>query len=1073
MYATADFDGDGLQDIALVDFLTDSVNVLIAEPIGTFRAAAKLAAPRGPHAVVAADFNEDHKPDLAVGEFLSGTVRVFPGRGDGLFGAPRVVRVGEGISSIVALDLNRDGRTDIAGANALSGAVLVLINSGVGSLNEAAEIGRTDAATVLTTDVNGDGIADLAALDAQGRQANVFAGKGDGLFADATAMNAEELLSIASADASRNATRDRVSRLDKVDGDGVASHVGTSTSQVVVEVKDATGDAPVGDGQIVVFSRVGGGLEEVRATDAHGRASLAVTFPGLPDVSVIAAALPADQAAHFALVSILTDRELATRLEAALELANVDDIEMTERIGLLRQASDSLSLGHTIAAIRSLRLLLDQLSPPQTGGSISDAVRSAADLSRRFINQILLAGVIPAVPDDEPISCDVPLTRTIATLGEVDKFTFACVAGEVVHVSLGNHGGSFGFNPQWRLLGPDGNPDATCGTLTATDRDCAVTPAGNYAIEVRDVGSDATGTYSVHVQRLTDTQRCGGSLTCDTTLTTTIDTFADTDLHSFTGVAAEIVHLTLGNHGGSFGFNPQWRLIAPDGTPAAGCGTFAATDRECTLPAAGNYAVEVIDAEFNASGTYSVHLQRLTAGQRCTGSLTCDAALVTTIDAFADSDLHSFTGMASEIVHVTLGNHGGSFGFNPQWRLLASNGSPAAVCGTFAAAERDCTLPVVGSYAVEVIDADFNASGTYSVHLQRLTAAQRCGGSLTCGVPVTTTISAFADTDLHSFTGVSGQNVHVSLANLGGSFGFNPQWRLLRTDGAPASVCGTYSGPGEFDCSLPAAGAYAVEVTDDAFNASGTYRLTVSGAGCTNAQPNLRVTVLDGKGVAGAGLSYKATDTTKNVGAAAASASATTFYISNDKVLDPGDTLLVPTAGRSVPLLAPDASSKGSTMVTIPVGTTTGKWFLIAKADGGAVVAESNENDNTKANSIFVGPDLRVVALNAAANASPGETISVSDTTKNVGGATTTVATTTRLYLSINKKWDPSDVPLGPGRSVPILAAGATNMQSTNVVIPNDTTLGSFFILARADDAGVQVESRETNNVKATAITIK
>jgi hypothetical protein len=46
-------------------------------------------------------------------------------------------------------------------------------------------------------------------------------------------------------------------------------------------------------------------------------------------------------------------------------------------------------------------------------------------------------------------------------------------------------------------------------------------------------------------------------------------------------------------------------------------------------------------------------------------------------------------------------------------------------------------------------------------------------------------------------------------------------------------------------------------------------------------------------------------------------------------------------------------------------------------------------------------------------------------------------------------------------------------MQSTNVVIPNDTTLGSFFILARADDAGVQVESRETNNVKATAITIK
>jgi hypothetical protein len=485
--------------------------------------------------------------------------------------------------------------------------------------------------------------------------------------------------------------------------------------------------------------------------------------------------------------------------------------------------------------------------------------------------------------------------------------------------------------------------------------------------------------------------------------------------------------------------------------------------------------VEVSEAGFDFTGPYSLHLQRLTAAQRCSGSITCDAALSTTISNSADTDLHGFTGVAGEIVHISLGKEAGASSFfDPQWRLIAPDGTAATVCGTWSGVgSRECTIPAGGAYAVEVSEVGFDFTGPYSLHLQRLTAAQRCGGSITCGVAVQSAISNSADTDLHGFTGVANEIVHIGLAKgVGASSFFNPQWRLIAPDGTAAAVCGTWTGVGGFDCTLPSGGAYAVEVSEVGFDFTGPYVLTISGNGCTNNLPNLRVSTLAGKAVAGAGLAYSAKDTTLNAGTAPAPVSATKFFISLDATWDAGDTPLVPIAGRSVPTLAPGASSVGTTMVTIPAGTPPSRRYLIAYADGGSTVTESNETDNTKVKAIFVGPDLRVPTLTGPASATRGQTISVSDTTTNVGGAATIAATTTRIYLSKNTKVDAMDVPLGPGRSIPLLPAGAANTLATNVTIPSGTLPGAYYLVARADDGGVEAESRETNNTKALAITI-
>src|SRR2546427_631066 len=153
----------------------------------------------------------------------------------------------------------------------------------------------------------------------------------------------------------------------------------------------------------------------------------------------------------------------------------------------------------------------------------------------------------------------------------------------MVHITIGNEGGVFGFNPQWRLLGPDANGVAGCDSFSGGDRYCTLPTTGAYASEVEDGGFNATGSYSLQVQRLTASQRCGTAITCDVAATNTISANADTDLHQFSGVAGELVHITIGNEGGVFGFNPQWRLLGPDGNGVAGCDSFSGGDRHCKI----------------------------------------------------------------------------------------------------------------------------------------------------------------------------------------------------------------------------------------------------------------------------------------------------------------------------------------------------------------------------------------------------------------------------------------------------------------------------------------------------------
>jgi uncharacterized delta-60 repeat protein len=232
--------------------------------------------------------------------------------------------------------------------------------------------------------------------------------------------------------------------------------------------------------------------------------------------------------------------------------------------------------------------------------------------------------------------------------------------------------------------------------------------------------------------------------------------------------------------------------------------------------------------------------------------------------------------------------------------------------------------------------------------------------------------------------------------------------------------------------------------------------------------PDLRVSSLTAATYAAAGGTLSIADTTANLAASSpAGASTTRFYLSINTTLDAADIAL---GSRAVPALATGASNAGTTVVTVPAGTATGTYNILAVADGTNVLIEKSETNNVSARVLRVGPDLAASVRTITGTLRAGATISVQDLTSNPS-VVTAPPSTTGYYLSTNTTLDAADVRIG-SRAVPALAAGGSNLASGQAVIPAGTVPGGYFILAVADFPKVIVESNEGNNANAFAITI-
>ena len=190
--AVGDFNGDGYQDLAVAALNGNNVAILLGDGGGLFAAVpgSPFTAGTNPDFVAIGDFNGDGMQDLAVSNLNSNNVTVLLGNGAGGFSAASgsPITVGTSPQAVAIADFNGDGKLDLAVAN-YSGSVSILIGNGSGGFTAASGSPFTSGgmtASVVVGDFNGDGIADLAAGTYDTGSVAVFLGNGSGGFTAVT-----------------------------------------------------------------------------------------------------------------------------------------------------------------------------------------------------------------------------------------------------------------------------------------------------------------------------------------------------------------------------------------------------------------------------------------------------------------------------------------------------------------------------------------------------------------------------------------------------------------------------------------------------------------------------------------------------------------------------------------------------------------------------------------------------------------------------------------------------------------------------------------------------------------------
>ncbi len=198
--ALADFDGDGIVDLAITNQYRETASVLLGRGDGTFGEPEVVATGPGPGYIVAADFDANGAPDLAMA--TSGGVTVALGRGDGTFSPSIDLLPGVWVVSIATLDADGDGVLDLATAARFDGRVDVMRGLGDGRFEPFGEpIPLPWAGSVVTGDFDSNGTDDIAAAAVTwGGAVRVWLGRGDGRFAEpivaATASGLDHLHSV-------------------------------------------------------------------------------------------------------------------------------------------------------------------------------------------------------------------------------------------------------------------------------------------------------------------------------------------------------------------------------------------------------------------------------------------------------------------------------------------------------------------------------------------------------------------------------------------------------------------------------------------------------------------------------------------------------------------------------------------------------------------------------------------------------------------------------------------------------------------------------------------------------------
>jgi FG-GAP repeat. len=183
----ADFNGDGLPDIAYIDSSVPAgiPHVILAQANGTYVPAPAISTSTKLNGNCRAlDTNKDNKQDLVCtySSTFNATLVTLPGNGNGTFGTPILTAMPTSNGNYFypniypPMDLNSDGVPDLMVNDGINNRSLIMLGDGNGGFRYASSVGVANP--VMAADINHDGKLDLLLINGP----SVMIGHGDGTF---------------------------------------------------------------------------------------------------------------------------------------------------------------------------------------------------------------------------------------------------------------------------------------------------------------------------------------------------------------------------------------------------------------------------------------------------------------------------------------------------------------------------------------------------------------------------------------------------------------------------------------------------------------------------------------------------------------------------------------------------------------------------------------------------------------------------------------------------------------------------------------------------------------------------
>jgi FG-GAP-like repeat/FG-GAP repeat/RTX calcium-binding nonapeptide repeat (4 copies) len=233
--------GSMVQDIVTANYNNATVTVLINSGTGTFAPAVTYAVGNAPDAVAIADIGGT--ADLVVANEADDSVSVLIGNGDGTFQPAVTYAVGTGPNGLAVADLG-NGSLDIVATNGGSNNVSVLLGNGNGTFQAAVNYAVGNEPTSLAlADFQNTGTLDIAVANSVDNTVGILIGNGDGTFqAETTFAVGNGPTSIAAADIDGDGNIDLVIAYRAYDNVGILLGNGDGTFQAGQTF--AVGDTP-------------------------------------------------------------------------------------------------------------------------------------------------------------------------------------------------------------------------------------------------------------------------------------------------------------------------------------------------------------------------------------------------------------------------------------------------------------------------------------------------------------------------------------------------------------------------------------------------------------------------------------------------------------------------------------------------------------------------------------------------------------------------------------------------------------------------------------------------------------